>query len=245
MRKSALLLFILIFLIIVALTTSLINSTLSFAAMSDYQKASFNSGVVKANILNVRLGPGLDYPVVCQVYRGDTVRVFAKINGWYLIQNDFNFVGMVREDYLGSAAESGSNQNGSTNPSGISPEEQQLLNLINQTRKNAGVPTLKIESTLMKLSRLKAADMAGNNYFAHTSPAYGSPFDMMKQYAVKYKAAGENIAGNATVEGAFEAWMKSESHKKNMINKNFNYTGIGIVDSKEYGKIMVQQFVGR
>ncbi len=245
MRKSTLMFLIFIFLLIVTLTTSLINSIQSFAAMSDYQKAGFNSGVVKAGILNVRIGPGLDYPVVCRVYQGDIVRVYAKINGWYLIQNDFNFVGMVREDYLGSAAESGSNQNGSTNSSGISPEEQQLLNLINQTRKNAGISNLKIDSTLIKLSRLKAEDMSGNNYFAHTSPAYGSPFDMMKQYAVKYKAAGENIAGNATVKGAFDAWMKSESHKKNILNKNFNYTGIGIVDSKVYGKILVQQFAGR
>ncbi|HHY23587.1 MAG TPA: SCP-like extracellular protein, partial [Clostridiaceae bacterium] len=72
-----------------------------------------------------------------------------------------------------------------------------------------------------------------------------SPFDMMKQFGISFRTAGENIAGNRTVEGAFKAWMNSEGHRKNILNGNFNYTGIGIVESSTYGKILVQQFIGR
>ena len=36
--------------------------------------------------------------------------------------------------------------------------------------------------------------MQTKNYFSHTSPTYGSPFDMMKAYGISYKSAGENIA---------------------------------------------------
>ena len=36
--------------------------------------------------------------------------------------------------------------------------------------------------------------MRDKNYFSHTSPTYGSPFDMMKNFGIKYMAAGENIA---------------------------------------------------
>ncbi len=68
---------------------------------------------------------------------------------------------------------------------------------------------------------------------------------MMRQYGLEFKAAGENIAGNETVEGAFEAWMSSDGHKKNILNSNFNYIGIGVASSKTYGKVLVQQFIGR
>ena len=87
--------------------------------------------------------------------------------------------------------------------------------------------------------------MVENNYFSHQSPTYGSPFDMMRQFNNAFNSAGENIAGNQTVEGAFKAWMGSEGHKKNILNSNFNYTGIGIETSNTYGKIVVQQFIGR
>ncbi len=132
-----------------------------------------------------------------------------------------------------------------TTPSGVSQEEQQLLELINAERSKAGIAPLAFDMELMKVARLKAKDMVDNNYFSHQSPTYGSPFDMMKQFGVSFKTAGENLAGNQTLEGAVKAWMNSEGHRKNILNGNFNYTGIGIVPSPTYGKILVQQFIGK
>ena len=54
--------------------------------------------------------------------------------------------------------------------------------------------------------------MVDNSYFSHTSPIYGSPFDMLKSYGISYKTAGENIAGNSSNSGAVNAWMNSEGH---------------------------------
>ena len=120
-----------------------------------------------------------------------------------------------------------------------------MLDLVNGARAKAGVGALQFDSELQKVARLKAQDMVNLNYFAHESPTYGSPFDMMKQFGISFKSAGENIAGNSSVEGAFNAWMNSEGHRKNILNGNFNYTGIGIVPSKTYGKMFVQEFIGR
>lgn len=128
---------------------------------------------------------------------------------------------------------------------GVSKDEQVLLDLVNKARADAGVGPLQFDEELMKVARLKAKDMVDNNYFSHQSPTYGSPFDMMRQFGISFKTAGENIAGNRTVEGAFKAWMNSEGHKKNILNAGFNYTGIGIVDSPKYGKMLVQQFIGK
>ena len=87
--------------------------------------------------------------------------------------------------------------------------------------------------------------MVDSNYFSHTSPTYGSPFDMMKNFGIKYKAAGENIAGNSSNSGAVNAWMNSEGHRANILSNNFNYTGIAVVKSPKYGKIFVQMFIGK
>jgi uncharacterized YkwD family protein len=104
---------------------------------------------------------------------------------------------------------------------------------------------LKFDETLLKVAREKARDMVANNYFSHNSPTYGSPFDMMKQFGVTYRTAGENIAGNSTLQGAVTAWMNSQGHRENILNSAYNYTGIGIVSSPKYGKILVQMFIGR
>ena len=97
----------------------------------------------------------------------------------------------------------------------------------------------------MKVARDKAMDMVNNNYFSHNSPTYGSPFDMMRAYGVSFNTAGENIAGNSTIEGAVKAWMNSDGHRKNILNSAYNYTGIGMVKSPKYGYVFVQQFIGK
>lgn len=130
-------------------------------------------------------------------------------------------------------------------PAGISQDEQSMLDLVNNARSSAKAGPLSFDMGVVKTSRLKAKDMVDNNYFSHQSPTYGSPFDMMKQFGVSFNSAGENIAGNSTIDGAFTAWMNSEGHKKNILNPNFNYCGIGIVDSPKYGKMFVQQFIGK
>ena len=87
--------------------------------------------------------------------------------------------------------------------------------------------------------------MVDNNYFSHESPIYGTPFNMIKSFGISYKTAGENIAGNSTNNGAVTAWMNSQGHRANILNENFTYTGIGVVNSSKYGKIYVQMFVGK
>lgn len=132
-----------------------------------------------------------------------------------------------------------------TTSAGMTAEEQQMLNLINGERAKNGLAPLKADATLTKMARAKSQDMINNRYFAHQSPTYGSPFDMMKTFGVTYRTAGENIAGNGSVQGAFQAWMNSSGHRANILNGQFNTTGIGIVHGGQYGIMFTQEFVGR
>ena len=117
--------------------------------------------------------------------------------------------------------------------------------MINKQRADNGLVALKSDAEIQRIARIKAQDMIDNNYFSHSSPTYGSPFDMLKKFGVSYKTAGENIAGNSSNSEAVIAWMNSSGHRANILNSSYNYTGIGVVTGSKYGKIYVQMFVGR
>lgn len=131
------------------------------------------------------------------------------------------------------------------NVSGLTAEEQQMVNLVNQERTSRGLPALKVDMTLVKTARMKSNDMIANNYFAHQSPTYGSPFDLMKSQGVSYRYAGENLAGASSVTQAHTNLMNSSGHRANILNTNYTYIGIGIVDGGPYGKMFTQHFVGK
>jgi len=120
-----------------------------------------------------------------------------------------------------------------------------MLDLINQERSKAGVGPLKIDSKLQKMAQAKSDEMVAKSYFSHTSQTYGSPFDMMKKFGISYTSAGENIAGNSSVDKAHTALMNSPGHKENILKSSFNYIGIGVTASPKYGKMFAQDFIGR
>ncbi|MDV2885658.1 CAP domain-containing protein [Alkalihalophilus pseudofirmus] len=135
-------------------------------------------------------------------------------------------------------------QNSEEQSQELSAEEQQMVNLVNEERQKQGLAPLNIDVELTKVARVKAQDMIDNNYFAHQSPTYGSPFEMLDQFGVSYNTAGENLAGNQTVEAAHQALMNSDGHRANILGGNYSEVGIGIVDGGPYGKMFVQLFKG-
>ncbi len=127
--------------------------------------------------------------------------------------------------------------------SSVSAFEKEVVELTNAERAKQGLPALTLDTELSKVARAKSEDMSKNNYFDHTSPTYGSPFDMMKQFGVSYKAAGENIAkGQTTPEQVVKAWMNSEGHRANILSSNFTHIGVGYVADGNY---WTQQFIGK
>ncbi|WP_027717151.1 CAP domain-containing protein [Desulfovirgula thermocuniculi] len=126
----------------------------------------------------------------------------------------------------------------------LTADEQRMVELVNAERARYGLPALKVNPQLVQLARLKAKDMVENNYFSHTSPTYGSPFEMMRKSNVTYLYAGENLAGASTVEAAHQALMNSPGHRANILNPNFKEIGIAVVPGSVYGKIFVQLFKG-
>ncbi len=130
------------------------------------------------------------------------------------------------------------------NTQGLTEDEKQMLNLVNKERSKLGIPQLRPNLELTKVARIKAKDMINKGYFSHTSPTYGSPFDMMRQFGIRYSYAGENLAGAPTVSMAHTNLMNSSGHRKNILNQSYDEVGIGIINDGPYGKMFVQMFIG-
>ncbi|WP_139991997.1 CAP domain-containing protein [Paenibacillus paridis] len=140
----------------------------------------------------------------------------------------------------GNGSTTGNTGSGSTDAGSMSEYQSQVVTLVNQERAKAGLAALKTDALLTKVATAKAKDMDDNNYFSHTSPTYGSPFDMMRSFGVTYSYAGENIAsGQRTPQEVMTAWMNSAGHRANILSQNFTKIGVGYVNGE-----WVQEFTG-
>lgn len=107
--------------------------------------------------------------------------------------------------------------------------EREVIRLVNIERKNHGLPALKEHWELSRVARHKSNDMSSKGYFSHTSPTYGSPFDMIRAYGISYRSAAENIAkGQRTAQQVVNSWMNSSGHRQNILNSNYTHIGVGL-----------------
>nr|WP_312889211.1 CAP domain-containing protein [Desertibacillus haloalkaliphilus] len=117
--------------------------------------------------------------------------------------------------------------------------EGQVVQLVNQERAKQGLGSLTHRADLKNVAHKKAEDMINSNYFSHTSPNYGSPFDMMRTFGISYTTAAENIAkGQKTPQEVMNSWMNSPGHRQNILNGQFDSIGVGF-----YQGAWVQMFI--
>ena len=138
-----------------------------------------------------------------------------------------------------------SGNNSESNSNSFASYQQEVVDLVNKERAKYGLSALKSNAYLANVATIKSQDMINKNYFSHTSPTYGSPFDMMKQFGISYSTAGENIAmGQKTPSEVVTAWMNSEGHRANILNSNFKEIGIGVAKNAKGQLYWTQMFIG-
>jgi len=115
-----------------------------------------------------------------------------------------------------------------------SSQQREMLGYINTARAEAKLAPLKLDAELNQCAYMKSKDMAVGGYFSHYSPTYGSPFEMMTAMGIGYGTAGENIAKNFSVKGAFDAFMNSDGHRANILNGDFGKVGLGFDRDSNY-----------
>lgn len=121
--------------------------------------------------------------------------------------------------------------------------ETKILSLVNDIRIKNDLPKLTIDPDLTQISIIKAKDMVNRNYFEHYSPFYGNPWDLATLFDYEYISFGENIARNFTsAQATVDAWMASPKHRANLLNRQYEYMGIGVEKTKKGNYYIVQHF---
>ncbi|MDD4290512.1 MAG: CAP domain-containing protein [Patescibacteria group bacterium] len=118
-----------------------------------------------------------------------------------------------------------------------------IFELVNKERIKNNTSPLKINSNLVRAANNKAKFLIDNNTFEHNTQ--NKKFsDWIKESGYNYSFIGENLAENFfDSKSAIVAWLESESHKENMLNKNFTETGIAIIQKNN--RIIIVQIFGR
>jgi len=133
--------------------------------------------------------------------------------------------------------------------SGLTAQETEILNLVNQQRARGGLPPLKFSPRLAVIARGHSYDMATRHYLAHNSPDGVAPADRISGVGIGYRAVGENIymddaADSANVpRRAMKGWLKSPEHLANIVSGKFTETGVGIAQSADGATYVTQDFV--
>jgi uncharacterized YkwD family protein len=240
---------------------------------SAYGTADVKKIKITADNTSIRKGCSNDAPIVQKTNTGNSFDVVSKVQDWYAVKLPDNTIGFIPKEQSKAVvvddkkpqatpdntatapqASTGGTAQGATipktpsaqtNSSTLSSAEQQMVKMVNDARAQNNLPALKVDTQLCNVARIKAQDMIDNNYFSHSSPKYGSPFDMMKSFGIKYVSAGENIAGNQSVQNAENALMNSPGHRKNILSPDFTHIGIGIRQGGPYSNMFSQMFISR
>lgn len=124
--------------------------------------------------------------------------------------------------------------------------EYQMFDLTNATRVQHNLPTLTWDDHVKETAREHSADMAKNHYFDHTNLEGQSPFDRMKEDDLFFTLAGENLAyGQFSSIFAHEGLMNSMGHRKNILQSDFEYLGIGVAFNAESHPYYTQNYYAK
>ncbi len=118
---------------------------------------------------------------------------------------------------------------------------EQVVQLVNKEREKAGLSTLTMDADITAAANVRAKEIVQK--FSHTRPDGSNFGTVLKEQGVSFKGSGENIAwGQKSPEQVMNAWMNSDGHRANILNKNFKNIGVGYYQNEKGVNYWVQLF---
>ncbi|MFZ0771693.1 MAG: CAP domain-containing protein [Candidatus Sulfotelmatobacter sp.] len=110
--------------------------------------------------------------------------------------------------------------------------EQQLLNLANQARAQAGAPRLTLDAGMSQTARAHAEAMFAARQLSHQFEGEPSlPQRLAAATRTQLDQEGENVALDFDAEKGHQHLMLSPPHRANLLNPAYNVVGFGVVRS--------------
>lgn len=124
----------------------------------------------------------------------------------------------------------------------LNQERQNMLKLINQSRSEHGLQPIVLADELNNLAQAHSDDMVKNNYFSHYNLQNQTPDDRRIAMGIK-TSVGENLAKDVSVAFAHYGFMRSASHRQNILTPEWTRIGLGITLSEGH-LVIAQEFSG-
>jgi len=113
------------------------------------------------------------------------------------------------------------------------PAIQEFVSLVNAKRRSIGCAELKWDSRVAEIAFDHSADMVSRHFFSHTNPDQKGPSERLQESKLGFSSAAENLARYAkTAREAYEAWLRSPGHRRNMLDNRFTRHGVGRVGDR-------------
>ena len=107
--------------------------------------------------------------------------------------------------------------------------ENELMDLVNATRRRHGLAELQPDPELAEAARAHSLDMRDSGFFGHVSPTRGDLDDRLESAGYRYRTARENLSRDTSVESAHRSLLASPSHRANLLSPDETRIGIGVV----------------
>ncbi|MDG9724565.1 CAP domain-containing protein [Streptomyces sp. DH41] len=130
-------------------------------------------------------------------------------------------------------------------PDGLARTTAEVVDLTNRERAGAGLPALAVDARLTRAAQAHSADMVARDFYSHTDPDGGKPWDRAAAAGATRRTVGENIAcGQRSPADVVEGWMNSPGHRANILKADFTHIGIGLACGGRSGTYWTQVFGG-
>lgn len=121
----------------------------------------------------------------------------------------------------------------------------EVVALTNAERARAGLRPLAADAPLATAAQAHCADMVARDFYAHTSPDGGRPWDRAAAAGSRRSTIGENIAcGQRSPAEVVDGWMNSPGHRANILKPEFTHIGVGFAGGGRAGTYWAQLFGG-
>jgi uncharacterized protein YkwD len=125
--------------------------------------------------------------------------------------------------------------------------EAQIFSHVNELRRARHLEPLRANPALAKVALAHANEMARNNYLSHVNLGGEDPLARVRAAGIEgFKLLAENIASSAAagdrISAVIEEWLRSPSHRENLLNPAFNTTGLGVVETPDGHTLVVELF---
>ena len=127
----------------------------------------------------------------------------------------------------------------------LAGDELAVFELVNKERSRNGLAVLEWDDRAARVARDYSRRMAREGFFSHVDPDGQSVVERAERSKLRgWSSIGENLFACDPTDRAssiaIKGWMRSASHRKNILSRNWLATGIGIAHSRD-GKIYITQ----